>query len=330
MKYRRLICPGARRIEVDESELGPLPDDGVLVQQEYTAVSAGTEIYNWIHGSEPGRKPTFPRQTGYCGAGTVLEVGRDVAGVKPGDRLTGQGNHGSHTILTTAYQKVPSNVSSKAAALMVMGAVALRGIRVANIKLGESVAIIGLGLVGQLAATLSRLAGGFPVIAIDVDAFRLEKAEARSIDVCLNPHQVDDLTTAVRKHCPDVAGANVVIEATGKPQTYPTAVKIASDAGRIIGLGSPRGKVSMDFFADVHLRELTIQAAFQPYTPEQGNRYYPWTLDRERNLIMRLMSDGRLPVEDLVSHVAKPEQCQEIYTMLADRPRNALGVLFEW
>ena len=212
---------------------------------------------------------------------------------------------------------------------MIMGAVALRGVRVANISLGESIAVVGLGLVGQLAATLSGIAGGLPVIGIDLDAFRLGKARDRGVDVCLNPKQIDDLVGAVREHCPE-AGANVVIEATGKPQTYPTAVKLACDAGRVIGLGSPRGDVRMDFFSDVHLREVTIQGAFQPYTPAQDHRYYRWSKDRERQLIMRLMNNGRLLVEDLITHVAKPEECQEVYTMLADRPGNALGVLFEW
>ena len=329
MKYRRLICPGARQIVVDQSEIGPLPPNGILVQHEYTAVSVGTEIYNWEHGGEPGQEPTFPRLTGYCSTGTVLEAGPNVSGVKPGDRVCGQSPHSSHAIFTDAYQKVPSNVSSKSAALMVMGAIALRGVRVAQIRLGESVAVVGLGLVGQLAATLSRLAGGMPVIAIDIDAFRLGKAANRGVDVSLNPDQVDDLVDAVREHCPE-AGANVVIEATGKPRTYPTTVKLACDAGRIICLGSPRGEVRMDFFADVHLREVTIQGAFQPYTPEQDHRYYRWTKDRERHLIMQLMSNGRLPVEDLITHVAKPQQCQDIYTMLADRSQNALGVLFEW
>ena len=87
MKARRLICRDVRQIEVEEFELGAPPDDGILVQNEYTAVSVGTELYGWTHGSEPGRERSFPHETGYCNAGTVLEVGKDVKGVKPGDRV---------------------------------------------------------------------------------------------------------------------------------------------------------------------------------------------------------------------------------------------------
>ncbi|SVD91275.1 uncharacterized protein METZ01_LOCUS444129, partial [marine metagenome] len=76
----RFISPAIRKIEVEEFDLGVVPDDGILVENEYTAVSIGTEIYNWKHGGEPGSEPTFPRITGYCNVGRVLEVGSGVEG----------------------------------------------------------------------------------------------------------------------------------------------------------------------------------------------------------------------------------------------------------
>ena len=332
MQSRRLICPDTRRIEVQRFDPGPLPDDGILVQNEYTAVSVGTEIYNWTHGAEPGRERSFPHATGYCNVGTVLEVGKEISNLKPGDRVAGQGNHAAHAILSGSrsfHQKVPEGVSSRTAAFMVMGAVALHGVRVARIELGEAVVVLGLGIVGQLAATLAALSGGLPIIAVDLDGFRLEKAKNRGTPVCLNPSATDDLPAAVREHTLE-DGANVILEATGIPAVYPTAVKLACMAGRIVALGSPRGTVEMDFLADVHLREVTLLGAHQPKTPDGDHIYYRWSKHRERHLILRLMDAGKLPVEDLITHVAKPEQCQETYTMLADNPREVLGVVFEW
>ena len=332
MEARRLTCRDIRRVEVEAFDLSPLPDNGILVRNEYTAVSIGTEIYNWLHGCEPGRQPSFPRLTGYCNAGTVLEVGPDVVGVQPGDRIAGQGHHASHIIHTDGsplHQKVPDNVSSRDAAFLVMGAIAMHGIRVARIELGEAVVVLGLGVVGQLAATLAKLSGGMPVIAIDLDEFRLQKASDRGSDVCINPGSVDDVPAAVRPHCGD-DGANVVLESTGIPAVYPTAVKTACTAGRVVALGSPRGKVEMDFFADVHLREVSILGAIQPLTPDADHVYYHWTKARDRELVMRLMNSGKLPIEDLITHVAKPEECQPTYAMLADTPQHALGVVFDW
>ena len=332
MKATRFLIPGIRRMELASFETGPVPDDGILIENQYTAVSVGTEIHGWTHGGEPGNPVRFPRPTGYCNVGTALEVGKDVEGIRPGDRIAGQGNHASHSILyggRSFHQKVPDTVSSEAAAFMVMGAIAIHGIRVARIELGEVVVVIGLGIVGQLASTLAGLSGALPVIAIDLDDFRLDKAQSRGIGLCINPGAVDDVREAVGRHCME-DGANVVIEATGKPAVYPTAVRIACSAGRVVALGSPRGTVDMDFLADVHLREVSILGAHQPKTPEADHIYYRWAKERDRRLVMRLMGEGKLPVEDLVTHVAEPERCQEIYTMLADDPSAALGVVFKW
>ncbi len=332
MQAMRLVSPGIRQMELAPFETGPVPDDGILIENLYTAVSVGTEIHGWTHGGEPGNRVRFPRTTGYCNVGTALEVGKDVEGIRPGDRVAGQGNHASHSILyggRSFHQKVPDSVSSEAAAFMVMGAIAIHGIRVARIELGEVVVVIGLGIVGQLAATLARLSGALPVVAIDLDGFRLDVARRRGIGLCINPGAVDDIRDAVGRHCVD-DGANVVIEATGKPAVYPTAVRLACTAGRVIALGSPRGTVDMDFLADVHLREVSILGAHQPKTPEADHIYYRWAKERDRRLVMRLMGEGKLPVEDLVTHVAEPERCQEIYTMLADDPSAALGVVFKW
>ena len=332
MDARRLLCTDIRQIEVQPFEIGPVPDDGILVENEYTAVSVGTEIHNYTQGGEPGQKRSFPRATGYCSVGKVLEIGKEVQGIAPGDRVAGQGNHASQGILSgprAFYQKVPEGVSSKSAAFMVMAAIAIHGIRVARIELGESVAVVGQGIVGQLAATLAKLSGGMPVIAIDLDPFRLGASRERGVDICLNPKNIENLREAVLPHSIE-DGANVVVEATGIASVYPSAVKLACTGGRVVALGSPRGTVEMDFLADVHLREVSILGAHQPKTPDADHIYYRFAKDRDRKLVMNLMGSGKLPVEDLITHVAKPEDCQEIYTMLAEEPREVLGVVFEW
>lgn len=329
MQAQRLMCTDKRKIEVVDFELPALPDNGILVQNDITAVSVGTEMYNYINGCEPSGTPSFPRPTGYCNTGIVIDVGANVKGIQKGDRIAGQSNHMSYAILTQNYLKVPEDISAKSAVYLVMCAIAMHGHRVGQPELGESVAITGLGIVGQLAATFAKLAGAHPVIAIDLNNQRLEKAKQRGIDLCLNPSEIDDLTETVRSHC-YADGVDLLIEATGIPAVYPSALKLPRTGGRFVALGSPRGSVEVSFLPDVHLREVTVKGAIQPRTPDQSNIYYPWTKERDRTFILQLMAQGKLPIEDLITHAAKPESCQEIYTMLADTPQEALGVVFEW
>ena len=323
------MCIAKRQIELQDFELPPVPENGVLVQNDYTAVSVGTEIYSYIHGGEPSQAGSFPRSTGYCNTGVVLEVGKDVVDVMPGDRIAGQGNHANHTIVTQNYRKVPEGVPAKSAAFMVMCAIAMHGHRVGRPELGEAVVVIGMGIVGQLAATFARLAGAMPVLAVDLDDFRLGKARQRGADVCLNPSQVEDMAAAVRQHCA-ADGVDLVIEATGIPAVYPMALTLPRMGGRLLALGSPRGTVEVSFLPQVHLREVTILGAHQPKTPDDDHIYYAWTKSRDRDLVLRLMGSGKLPIEDLITHVAKPAACQATYEMLANKPQEALGVVFEW
>ena len=329
MRSLRLVHTDFRQIELEEYELPSVPDNGVLVRNEYTAVSVGTEIYNYINGCEPGGKPGFPRNTGYCNAGVVLEVGKDVQGIVSGDRVAGQGNHASHTLLTGLINKIPESVSFRSAAFMVMGATSLHGHRVARPELGEAVVVTGMGIVGQLAATFAGLSGALPVIAVDLDDFRLQKARERGVDVCINPVKESDVAEAVRRRCA-ADGADLVIEATGIPSVYPMALKLPRMGGRLLALGSPRGSVEVSFFADVHLREVTVLGAHQPKTPDEADLYYPWSKRRDRDLVLRLMGEGKLPIEDLITHEVSPADCQSVYDMLADRPKDVLGVVFAW
>ena len=331
MNSTRFISPAIRKIEVEEFDLGAVPDDGILVENEYTAVSIGTEIYNWKHGGEPGSEPTFPRITGYCNVGRVLEVGSGVEGVQVGDRVAGQGNHASHNILRagSGYQVVPTDVDSKSSAFMVMAAIALHGVRVAQIELGASVVVFGLGLVGQLCGQLARLCGATPIIGVDLDEFRIDRASQRACDTGINPTNVADLRQEIVDRCPE-DGANIVLECTGLPRVFPQATGLACLGGKLVAVGSPRGTVDMDFLQDVHLREVSIHGAHQPKTPEDDHIYYRWTKTRERALVLRLMAAGRLPLSHLITHESVPHECQEVYTMLADDPKDVLGVLFAW
>jgi len=326
---RRLVCVDHRRIEVEDFDVGHPQSGQVLIEQVLTAVSTGTEIYSWLHGGEPRSEQRFPRTTGYCSTGTVLEVGEGVLNLQPGDRVGAQGNHATHLLAGSNVHRLPDGVSWEDASLLTMAAIAMHGVRRARVQLGESVVVLGLGLVGQLAMTLAGLSGAVPRIGLDLDAQRLSQAEGRGADATICPTDVDATVARVQELCTG-DGADAVIEATGKPAVYPMAARLARTGGRVVALGSPRGTVEMDFLRDIHLREVDLIGAIQPLTPEADHIYYPWTKDRERRLLLNLMARGQLPASDLITHRARPQECQNIYEMLADRPAEALGVVFDW
>lgn len=329
LQGQRLVCVDRRRIEVQDFDVGHPQAGQILIRQSLTAVSAGTEIYSWLHGAEPGREPVFPRPTGYCSTGTVLEVGDGVTHVRPGDRVAAQGNHASHLLTSNFVFPVPAGVDAEDAVFLTMAAIAMHGVRRARMQLGESVVVLGLGIVGQLALSLAGLAGALPRIGLDLDPDRLALAQRRGADHAICPQDVEDTIARVQDLCVG-NGADVVIEATGKPAVYPMAARLARTAGRVVALGSPRGSVEMDFLRDIHLREVDLIGAIQPLTPESDNVYFPWTKSRERQLLLQLMDRGQLRAGDLITHRAEPQSCQSIYEMLADRPGEALGVVFNW
>ena len=210
-----------------------------------------------------------------------------------------------------------------------MAAIALHGVRVAQLELGASVVVFGLGLVGQLCGQLARLCGATPIIGVDLGEFRIDRASQHACDTGIHPANVADLRQEIVDRCPE-DGANIVLECTGLPRVFPQATGLACLGGTLVAVGSPRGTVDMDFLQDVHLREVSIHGAHQPKTPEDDHIYYRWTKTRERALVLRLMAAGRLPLSHLITHEAVPHECQEVYTMLADDPKDVLGVLFAW
>jgi L-iditol 2-dehydrogenase len=173
----------------------------------------------------------------------------------------------------SGYQIVPEDVDAKSAAFMVMAAIALHGVRVASVKRGSSIMIFGLGLVGQLCGQLANLNGGTPVIRIDLDEFRIDKAIHHGCDMGVNPAHVDDLQKAIVDHCQE-DGTNIILECTGLPKVYPQTTSLARLGGKFVAVGSPRSSVEMDFLKDIHLREVSILGTHQPKTPDEDHIYY--------------------------------------------------------
>jgi threonine dehydrogenase-like Zn-dependent dehydrogenase len=267
---------------------------------------------------------------GDTAAGVVEAVGSQVTEFAAGDRVAAWVAHGDWGVCdldSTLARPVPAGVSLEAAALALLADVSLLGVRQARITLGETVVVIGLGLVGQFAAQLARLSGARPVIGLDLLPPRLAAAEAHGARP-VNP-QAEDARQAVAQA---TAGrmAEVVIEATGNPAAVPLALDLAAEAGRVVLLGSPRGKVEFDAYSTIHRKNIALLGAHTRLGAGVGGYRTPWTHARNVDLLLALLAEGSLRVDDLISHRIPPAAVFETYARLAERPQDFLGVVITW
>ena len=334
MQGRRLVCKAIGRIEWENFEIAeaPTPHE-VVVKAACSLISAGTELamYSGTHsGFSRPDPPQFPVDMGYALAGSVQAVGCEVTEWAEGDRVVVYAPHGDWALCdarTTKMRRLPPDVTLEQGTLAVLGGVSAVGVREGKVTLGETVVVLGLGLIGQFAAQLSRLSGARPVIGVDLLPSRVRTAGASGI-CALNPNRSD-----VGQTVKEVTGgrmAEVVIEATGNPHVVPQALDLAGDGGRVVLLGSPRGTAEIDLYRAVHHKGVSLIGAHARVSGHAYTTRDPWTRERNLDLVLRLFADGSLSSEGLISHRIRPDDAGETYEMLVERPNDFLGVLIEW
>jgi len=299
MKAKRLVIPAIGQVEWETQELPDELERKMILLESLTGlISVGTElaVYSGTHigYTLPNAVyPKLPLNPGYSTIGRVVAVGSQVKTVLPGDRVLAEVPHANRFIIDEddeAYVVLPDKVSDHNGPFIRMAEIALTAVRLAPIQLGDTVVVIGLGLVGQFATQLYRLHGSNPTIGIDLLPKRLAAAQAHGIKV-LNPNEVDvvqEISNLLGDRKPDV-----VIEATGSPEVLNLCLQLAKNGGRVLALGSTRGKVGIDVYSEIHRKGIHLVGAH-----ELANRFENapsnWTQKRNLQLLTDLFCDGRL------------------------------------
>ncbi len=325
MKSLRVVWTEPGVVEVEEWEVPKISEGEVLVKTRLTLLSPGTERAWLLH--LPNTPGTFPQYPGYSAVGEVMAVGEKVRRFQVGHRVVWAGRHAAHAVVAEdALLPVPVELPDEEAVFFHLIAIALQGVRKANIELGESVVVLGLGLIGLLALQLAKMSGGFPVIGADLSEIRLDFARKVGADAVLLSGddliaKVEDLTEG---------GAHVVVEATGNPDTIPLTFKLARRLGRIVLLGSMRGETKAVNFYEAHRKGLVIIGAHDSVRPRTESLHGFWTVRDDQLLALKLLASRRLQVAPLITHRFAGQEATKAYDLLLRQDFSALGILLDW
>ncbi|WP_437598127.1 bi-domain-containing oxidoreductase [Sorangium sp. So ce590] len=284
-----------------------------------------------------------PIPLGYSLAGRVAAVGAGTAGFARGDRVAcagaGIANHAEvNAVPLNLVVPVPDGVTDEEASFVTVGAIALHGVRLARPTLGASVAVIGLGLLGQIAVQLLA-AHGCDVIGIDIDPAKVERAKARGAVAGAVPSREDPIE--VVRAFTQGRGADAVVITASSPTNEPlvTAGELARDRARIVMVGLMPIDVPRKTYFDKEL-ELVVSRSYGPgrYDPdyEERGRDYPigyvrWTERRNFEAVLRAIETKRLDVQSLVTHRFAFEDALDAYAVVTGERREPhLGVLLTY
>ncbi len=335
------------KLGFDEYEDRPLSAKEVRLQTLYSGISAGTELtayrgsnpYIFKHWDEkahlflPAEQASMKYPIsgfGYEECGKVIELGKEVSLVKPGDIIYGTWGHRTHHIVSEEYASkriLFSNLDPILGIFSQMGAISLNGILDAAIRISETVAVFGMGAPGQIVAQLAKKSGA-RVIGVDLIDGRLEMAQKLgAIDVAINgtkggvAEQIKALTGQ--------RGADVSIEATGYYSALHEAIRSTAYSAKVVAMGFFQGAGQSLFLGEEfhHNRINIVCSQIFGVSPELT---YRWNVERLVYSAMRLQSEGVLNLRPIITQVYPFSEAAEAFRMCDYESEKILQVVLDF
>lgn len=309
-----------------DAELAP---DHVLLKTICTLISPGTE-FACISGSVGHCK--FPVTLGYSAVATVLKVGENVTKLAVGDRcLCYHSGHRNYQLMPESklVKILDDSLPAEEAVYCVVGCMGFQGVRRCRPEFGESLMVMGLGLLGQFAVQTAHLSGCLPVIALDYNEKRRALALATGADAAFSPDD-PELDAKIRA-LTNGRGVDSVVEITGNPQAVVEGLKLTARFGRFSLVGCSRTPtLNIDFYNLVHRPGISVIGAHNMARPLEERRPGVWTMAEDMALLLKYMSAGRLTSKPLHTMTADPADAPAIYDRVYARDPDLLGVVFDW
>jgi threonine dehydrogenase-like Zn-dependent dehydrogenase len=342
-----LVFTKPRTVEFESFEDQPLRSHEVRLRTLYSGISAGTEMTAY-RGSNPyiskqwdaknrlfltSEAPSQPYPLsgwGYEDVGEVIEVHPDITTLQVGDILYGTWGHRTHHILQEDYANKrikPDGLDPILAIYSHLGPIALNGILDANIHVGETVAVFGLGVLGQLIAQLAKLSGA-RVIGVDLIKKRLELAtQLGAIEQGLNPREVSAAEKI--KEQTNGRGADVSIEVSGSARALHEAVRATAYSAKVVAMGFFQGE-ALGLFLGEEFHHNRINIVCSQISNVDPALSYRWDRLRMIHTIMDLQANGLLNLRPMITHVIPFKQAAQGFQLLDETPEQALQVVLDF
>lgn len=323
----RFAFTGKEAVELQEFELGEPGEGMVKVRSVATMVSSGTEGIVYCRAFTPGnhwdqwvKYPFFP---GYSAAGVVTAVGEGVSRVKAGDRVVTRNGHASAFLCKEKQcHLIPEGISFEDSLWFAFAKITAMGARVAQYKLGDKVAVVGAGLIGQFSARWAYASGAAKVVVIDPVADRLNYLEGAGNFVTL-AEPVGNCYGKLAEICGgELPG--IVVEATGNARVFQDALKAVGRFGKLVLMTDTGTPEEQRLCGEVITRGLTIVGAHDPQERPD------WNEGIIALLFFDMCQEGRIRLDGMVSHRFSFRNPEEIYRTCIEKRNTVMGMIVNW
>jgi len=279
---------------------------------------------------------------GYSCVGRVIQTGDDVTSFHPGDWVacggSGLANHAEIVLVpVNLVVKVPEECDKRAAASVTLGAIALQGVRRADPKLGEFVAVIGLGLLGQITVQLLK-AAGCQVIGIDLDPDRVQLACQFGADLGIIVGQtniIGEINHITENHGVD---ATIITAASDSNAIVQQAMEITRRKGRVVVVGavgldlnrSPFYEKEIDFLISCSYGPGRYDSVYEKDGLDYPYAYVRWTENRNMQEYLRLIQKGAVKMEGIIEREYDLDRVSDAYASITNDSRKPLAVLLSY
>lgn len=327
MQVQGLVFVDKGRVEVQAFRVDEeIPADHVLVRNRVSLISPGTELAFLMRQHIGFDVPSFtyakyPWRPGYSAVGEVVKVGSAVTQFRPGDRVHNSGYHQAYmAIPADRCIKIPDSLSDERATFLQLVRIAMTAVRRAPIGLGENVVVIGMGLIGNLCAQLCQISGAATVAGVDLADQRLTRARECGIQQTWNTGD-KPLSEHIGELSP--TQADVVIEAVGSSATIDLALKSVAPGGRVVLLGSPRARMEVDPYFDIHRKAIHVIGAY-------GSGLSAERQLRDDHWMVSLLDTDRICVDPLLTGRMPFDQAAAGYKGLLERKDEHMGIILHY